>query len=465
MDRQGLINEYVDYSNQTNKAYDTSVSYYEGLKYRLTGCTSISEIKEELNKFLDNNQIEGEVRKDLTKIANDFDETTDLYTAQRYLENYLGELVDKNKKELNKSQDDINEIRKEIIDDAKKDLEKVGVKLVGDEEKVFDDINDLKDVEKIKDNVDEVKDYLEKEYKDKDSETIEVEVDTISDALDRSGDQTLLNETLDNQVETDSNSPVQDRSDGSIEIEGNANNTESMNFMAMMASVLVTSVVGNDLSMNLNLDMRMMKDVTDISKFKAIFGNFPLSKMTDDKRLSPEIIAEIQERAKDYNPSKDYLNDLNKTSPEVAQAFELINNNLLNKEGAFQFLLKNGGTEHEMMFALDEHYNNVSEAFGNNGAMLTNDVDENSIVRLPNTTKGDQLLILKQTNAELKQNSLENTNQQVLEQGVAMVKKYEPPKPEENLDEAANVSPTLLIIVTIVELLLIGAYIFMMMNR
>ena len=464
MDRQELFNDYRDYNIQTQESYDTNLSYLEGLRYRLTGCTSINEIKEELYNFLDNNKIQGQIRDDLTKIANDFDETTDLYNAQRYLENYLGELVEKNKKELDKSESDIKEIKQEVIDDAKKDLQEVGVKLTGDEEQIFGDINDLKDIDKIKDNVDEVKEYLKEEIKTKDSQEIEVNVDSLSNVVEQSGDQTLVNEVAANQVETDSNSPIQDRGDGTIEIIGDASNEQSMNFMAMMTTALVTSDVGNDLSMNLDLDMRMMKDVTDIYQYKAIFGNFPVSKMTDDRKLSPEIIADIQKLGDQYNPSKDYVAVLNQTSPEISEAFKLIDDNLLNKEGAFQFLLKNGGTEHEMMFALDEHYNDVSEAFQHNGAMISNDVNENNIVRLPNSTPGDQLLTLQQTNAELKQNELE-ASQQTLENGVAMVKTYEPPKAEEDLDEAANVSPTLLIVVTIVELLLIGVYVFLLINK
>ena len=113
----------------------------------------------------------------------------------------------------------------------------------------------------------------------------------------------------------------------------------------------------------------MMKDVTDVYQYKAIFGNFPVSKMTDDKKLSSEVIADIQKLGAEYNPSKDYIAVLNQSSPELAEAFQLVDDNLLKQEGAFQFLVKNDGTSCEMMFALDEHYNAVSEAFQDNGAM------------------------------------------------------------------------------------------------
>lgn len=462
MDRSELINDYVNHNVQTQTKYDTNLSYLENLKYRLTGCTSITEIKEELNRFLDNNQIQGEIRNDLTRIAKDFDENTDLYNAQRYLENYLSELVDKNKKELEKSQEDVNDIKQSVIDQARKDLEDVGVRLVGDEEDVFDDIKDLDDVEKIQKEVEVVKAQRENEVRDLDAQPTEVEIGEIKNVVENSGNQNLANAVEVNQVELDSNSPIQDRGDGTIEIKGDANNDESMNFMAMMTTALVASDIGNDLSMNLDLDMRMMKDVTDVYQYKAIFGNFPVSKMTDDKKLSSEVIADIQKLGAEYNPSKDYIAVLNQSSPELAEAFQLVDDNLLKQEGAFQFLVKNDGTSCEMMFALDEHYNAVSEAFQDNGAMVSNDVNENNIVRVPNGM--DQLFTLQNTNAELKQNSLENT-QNVLENGVAMVKKYEPPKPEEELDEAANISPVLLVVVTVVEMLLIGVFIFLIMNK
>ena len=209
--------------------------------------------------------------------------------------------------------------------------------------------------------------------------------------------------------------------------------------------------------MNLSLDMKMIKAVSDTSRYKAIFGRFPMSKMTDDKKLSPEVISDIQKHAKEYNPEKDYIALLNQTSPELAEALQLIDNNVLNKPGTFQFLLKNGRTNHEMMFALDEHYNNVSKAFHNNGAMVSNDEDENSIVRLPNSTPKSQMLILEGTNAQLKQ---------TLSQGVSMVKTYEPTKKlEEKSSEVANVNGTLLIIITIVEVFLITLYIYMMIGR
>ena len=49
---------------------------------------------------------------------------------------------------------------------------------------------------------------------------------------------------------------------------------------------------------------------------------------------------------------------------------------------------------------------------------------------------------------------------------MAMVKKFEPPKPEQaDLNEAANISPVLLVVVTVVEMVLIGFFIFLMMNK
>ena len=471
MDRSELINSYVNYGNQTQNTYDTNLSYLENLKYRLTGCSSIAEIKSELYKFLDNNQIQGQIRDDLTKIAADFDETTDLYTAQRYLENYLGDLVDKNKKEADKAKDDVNQIRQDVVEDAKKDLQQVGVKLVGDEEEIFDSINDLDDVEKIKANVEEAKAHFEEEYRGKDPQDVIVDINTLGNSIENSGNQTLLNEAIDSQVELDSNSPVQDRGDGTIEVLGDSTNEESMNFVAMMTTALVASEVGNDLSMGLGLDMKMVQKENQPFQYKTIFGNFPISKMTDDKKLSPEAIAEIQELAKSYNPGKDYVQELSKSSPEIGQALELIDNNLLNKQGGFQFLLKNGGTEHDMMLAVDEHYTDVSNAFKSSGAdvgtmagtMVGSSDQENSIIRIK---PEEQLVVLDSVNSMLKHDSLENTQENTLEQGVAMVKKYEPPKPEEtDLNEAANASPRLLIIVTIAEVLLIGAYLFMMFNR
>ena len=293
MDREYLINDYVNYNDEMKSNLDTSISYLEGLQFRIKGCKSIAEIKKELGNFLENNNLDDKVREDLIKISNDFNETTDVFTATKYLEDYLKQRIDSDTNKYNKSNDDVVGIKKDLIDKARTDLEDVGIKLTGDEEKIYDDINNLRDVEKIEANVEEAKDYFENSSEEKDNNSeddIEISIDTLGESLEHAGNKTVLNEAIDNQPEFQEESPIIDRGDGSIEINGDAYNQESMNFMAMMTAMLVSSVVGNDLSMNLNLDLRLNKNMEEIAKYKAIFGNFPLHKMTDDNKLSPELI-------------------------------------------------------------------------------------------------------------------------------------------------------------------------------
>ena len=155
------------------------------------------------------------------------------------------------------------------------------------------------------------------------------------------------------------------------------------------------------------------------------------------------------------------METLSKTSPEIAKALEIVDKQMLNENGKFQLLIKNGGVNHEMMFALDENYSYVTDAFQDNGAMISNDSAENSIVRVNNTTPGEQMVILDSTNKELEQRKLDNTDI-VLSNGMAYVKKMEDIRDNSIVDnEAALVNPLFLVLVVVTEALLLGFFLFM----
>ena len=504
MDREYLINDYVNYNNEVKSGMEDAEYNLENLQFRIKGSKSVNELKRELITFLDNNNISGQVREDLERIASEFNENTDLYDAERYLENYLQDVLSKQEQEFEKSNGDVRDIQKDVVSKAKEDLDEVGITVTGDEEELYDSIDDLKAVEKIKSNVDNAKDYFSDRANNPNLEEIEISVDTMQDALDSPGDNTILKEAINNHEEdidnresnrdmdvlastsvvvgdssdvssdiSDSEVDVEeakeevveepevinndldviDRNDGSVEVKGDSVNRESLNFMAMMTAILVSSAVGNDLSMNLNLDMRVKKEITDKESYKIIFGNFPINGKNGENKLPPELINRIKEAAQGYNPNRNYMETLSKTSPEIAETLKMLHEHLLDNTGAFQLLIKNGGTNHEMMFAFDENYNNVSDAFQTNGAILTNDASENSIVRLNNTVPGEQLLLLRSTNKTLEQKIDEKTG--TLSNEMQYIKKMD------DIDNVGNASTIFLTVVTVAEVLMLGIYLFL----
>lgn len=258
-------------------------------------------------------------------------------------------------------------------------------------------------------------------------------------------------------MEHDNLSSIIDKGDGTIQINGDSNSFESMNFISKMTLDLASP-------MGLDLDMLLEKRSDDTSKYKAIFGNLPVSKMTEDKKISPMMVDVIKEKSKEYNPNVDYMETLARVSPEISKAFEIIDTNLLNKEGFFQFALKNGKTNHDMSFRLGSSYSSVTQAFNSTGISITHDSKENGVVIINNTNPGEQILILDSVNEELKKEKLDNT-QAILNNGMAYVKKMEDLRDNSSLDEAASVNPFFLITVIIAEVLLIGFFLFIIFTR
>ena len=456
MDPREFIDEKVTKSVNSQKEYDNNLFYLENLKYRLTGCTTKEELIEEVHNFININDVQGEIHDKLINITNEYSTFDSLYDA---LVNYLEVLVEDNKKSVDKANDEVKEIREDLLSDA----ERKGINIVGDREALLEGIESIDDVRAIEEKIEKI-DEFNKENSDKEIQITEVKADEIGQAMETPIDQIeATNEKASNQ-EYDPNSPVQDKGDGTIEIKGDVNNDESMDFVAFMAGVAVLPGVGNDLGgMNLNLDMQLNKEA-GTSGYSVTFGNLPVSKMTPDKRVSKETIVELQQRAKEYNPVKDYVQEIAQVSPELSQALMLIDENMF-EEDALKFSVKNdtGANNLRMMFATKN--NNIASILNENGGLEANKGGYEVSILPPD----QQLVALSNAREVLNNpetaygNSNSMENQQQLSNGLAYVKKFEPPKP--NSDQAANVSPRLLIIVTIVELLLIGTYVFIMFNR
>lgn len=458
MDRSYMLNSYIKENEENLKEKQEAENNLDKLKFRINGSKSIEEIKKEVSIFLDQNDVSEEIKEDLLKICNDLNENTDLYKAETYLEEYLSKVLKDKEKEYKESDDTVYEIKEELIETARKDLESVGINTVGDTESIMDKIESEDDVIKLKNNIENATEYFNERnniISEENTPTIEIPIEVMEEAINNPQAETVLEtakEEQENSLSNASTNSVVANEDGSVEITGDATIDDSMNFAAMMTTALATS--NNDLSIDTNLDMKFTKEKEDKSKFRIEYGNFPLTNHPENK-LDPVIISKIQEVAKSYNSNVDYFQVLNKSSIELATALMLINDHVLKEPGMMRMAVKNENGTKEMAFSMDENYASISTAFSESGAMVSNDIMENSIVRINNSMPGEQLMILNATYENLNQQKLEKTS---INLENSYQKKLIYPN---NINEAAHVNKTFLIVIAITEILLIAfAYFF-----
>ena len=459
MDRSYMINEYINDSDKSFGEVQESSQYLDGLKSRIHDCKRLTEIMVEVSKFIDKYNVTGEIKDGLLKICNEFDEKTDVYTAKHRLEEFLAKNLEEKEVDYNNKEAIVTDIKTDVIEDAKDRLESVGIDLVGDNEKIINDIDDVTDVYRIKNNVENVENYFydrNKAIGDDNPTTVEVSLDKISDVVESSNDDIILNEALNTEekaLESENPSLFEANSDGTVQINGDSHIPDSMNFAAMMTSALM---VQNDIHVPSDLDMKFMKEKSNKDSFKIIYGKFPLTNHPENK-LDPVIVSKISELADSYNSGNDYMQLLGTTSPELKEALSIINNHVLNEAGAFQMAVKTEDNMHNMAFRMDESYHDVLSAFNNNGAYVSYDASEHGIATVNETVPGNQLLILSSTNEEL-------NKEKNIEMKPELNNVYQYVKKNEN-KEAANVSYTFLKVIIVAEIMLVGMYLMFFLNK
>lgn len=435
MDRSYILDSYVSENQENLTEMSDARELLDNFEFRTNGSKSIEELKREVSIFYEQNNLPSEVKDEMDRIIGEFSDDTDIYTASNRLENVLSDYLDSKENEFNKSNDTVFEIKEEVVETVKKDLEDIGITMTGDNDNLIDRIESEKDVVKLKENVDTAVDYFNQRNQviDQDNSiNIELSTDDIGDSLDRSGTDTVLETVLEEQEQSLEayTTNVDALDDGSVVVHGDSENTESLNFTAMMTAALVAN--NSDFGISEHLDMKFIKNNLDSSTYKVIYGNFPIANHPENK-LDPVIIDKIQQLAKNYNPSFSYMQLLSDLSPELSTALTIINNHILNEQGAFQMAIKNGGERHEVVFAMDENYSVISESFRESGAMVSSDMMENDIVRVNNTTEGEQLMILNATLENLDQKRIDKAQSEIL-QNVYQKKKVF----EQSINESAN---------------------------
>ena len=417
MDRSYILDSYVSENQENLTEMSDARELLDNFEFRTNGSKSIEELKREVSIFYEQNNLPSEVKDEMARIIGEFSDDTDIYTASNRLENVLSDYLDSKENEFNKSNDTVFEIKEEVVETVKKDLEDIGITMTGDNDNLIDRIESEKDVVKLKENVDTAVDYFNQRNQviDQDNSiNIELSTDDIGNSLDKSGTDTVLETVLEEQEQSLEayTTNVDALDDGSVVVHGDSENTESLNFTAMMTAALVAN--NSDFGISEHLDMKFIKNNLDSSTYKVIYGNFPIANHPENK-LDPVIIDKIQQLAKNYNPSFSYMQLLSDLSPELSTALTIINNHILNEQGAFQMAIKNGGERHEIVFAMDENYSVISESFRESGAMVSSDMMENDIVRVNNTTEGEQLMILNATLENLDQKRIDKAQSEILQ--------------------------------------------------
>ncbi len=255
-----------------------------------------------------------------------------------------------------------------------------------------------------------------------------------------------------NDSKIDNSKLFEVNNDGTVQVNGNFNDKNSMNFAIMMTMSLL---VANDSKIKPNLDMKFIKN-DDKDKFKIIYGNFPIINHPDN-RLNSELVSNITKLSNTYKSQVNYMNLLEKTSPEIKEAMVIIYNYVLNREGSFQMAIRDNGKKHDMAFGMDDNYSDIIDAFNINGAYVSYDSNERAIITVNETLPGNQLLILNTTHETLGFNLEEEFNTSLVSDN-QYVKKMDK-------KEAANVNFVVLIILAIVETLIIAGYFIFLGNK
>lgn len=451
MDRSYMLNDYVaEQENDLNNKLEATQNL-DKLEFRIKGSKTVNEIKREVFIFLERNDVPVEISEGLQKICNEFSENTDVYHASLYLENFMNDYLKEKEKDFLKSSDTVQEIKEELIEDIKKDLDSVGIALSGSQDVLIDSIQSEDDVYKLKNNVERTTEYFQDRNEiisSPDKTLVELSSDEVAEVLERPNDEALLKSALEQQERqndiSNNNSQVELKDDGSIVVHGDIENTESMNFAAMMTIDLVSST--NDFEANQKLDMKFIKYPEQESAFKIIYGNFPLINQPNNN-VDPMIVSRVNELVNSYQSNISYIKLLGTKSPELMLAMILLQEQILNEKGAFQMAVKNDGNHYGIMIAADENYAHVINAFSESGAMVTYNAMEHGIIRVNDTTPGEQLMVLNATLENLRQKkeaSLVNQN--------SYQKQLLYPN---NMNEAANVHTTFLIVVLVTEVLLL----------
>ena len=449
MEKAYLLNDYVNELVQNQKHMLQAEDYLQAYLFRVNGSKTIDELKREVYKFLEQNNVDTELKDELIAVCEKLDGDSDLYKSSVLLENIVKEYTDEKKKLHENSNQHVSEIKNDLVTENIHKLSDVGIHVTGNTEDMVNSIQNENDVYHFEKNVDEVVDYYHNRNQIIDKENgVETSIDKLDDVMQQSGDSQMLNSTLEEErKDIASNKPIHVNEDGTVQINSSSKNPEAMNFVTMMTILLVTNIP--NFSLNTNMDMKFIKEKYEENNFKIIYGDFPVS---TNNQLDPAFEKKIYDLANSYNPNVSYAEILNTISPELKMALEMIGENVLEQSGEFKMAVKSNGDHYDIKMGMDENYQDIITAFSENGAYMSEDMNGTIIVVLPSNM--DQLVLLNAVLESLKQKGYTD------EQAQSLVNQYQKKLVYQN--EAAYIPSQLLIVITLVCVIeILGLFYFL----
>lgn len=452
MEKSYLINDYVNELENNKQEVLNAEEYSEKYFFRTNGSRSISELKKEVGKFLEQNDVDQELKNELIGICDSLNENSDLYQSSLFLENTVKAYIDAKKKSLNIANEQVDEIKTGLIEKNIGRLNDVGISVTGDISDMKDAIQNVDDVYSLERNVDEAINYYYERNKTFDSETMtEMSIHGLKDALHHPNESNVLDTALNDERKTVANNkPLQINDDGTIQINSSNKNPEAMNFVAMITLLLATN--NSDFSLNTGMDIKFIKERNVENDFRVIYGYFPLP--PNGNNLDPTFERKIYELANSYNPNVSYSELLSNVSPELQQAFQIIGENAFDQTGEFKMAVKSNGSGYDIKMGMDENYQDIIDAFSESGAYMFEDMDGTIIIIIPNNI--NQLAILNAVLESLKQKGYSD------EQAQNLVNQYQKKLVYNN--ESANVPAQLLIIITLVCVIEILGFLYFILK-
>lgn len=453
MDRTNMFDEYVKENEDNRKALTDSEYYLDALDARITGSKSIAEVKEEVNQFLTKNEVPSSIREELLRICDGFASDMDAQTAIGQLKEYMQSLVDEQKEDFQKSDDEVNQIKSDFVDDSIRQLEESGVTVVGDTDDLIAGIHDQRDIERMQNNIDTAVDYMDEKAKllREDTPSPEIHVDQIQDSLEASGDETVLtaiNEDEDREMTSTSSMSFSD--DGIAYCYADKNDDVTMQFALMMMGSLMLTQKDQELFQNLGL--KLVKDQNNDDAFRLEAGNFPVTNHPEN-RLSALAMDQIQKVAHEFQPGVDYHQSLLQEAPEIALMFQIFDQHILGNEGDAILGIKRADDHFHFSLSVDENYQQVAEAFRTNNAITNETPTGKNLISVSKETMAEQLVLLQDTEATLlsMEEELSQANELNNTRGAYVKTLTPPPVSAPSSSQSGQVSPVILGVVVALE--------------
>lgn len=365
----GIINEYVNEQDELLKQKDISDKNIDAMEIRLNGVKTVDEVKKEVEIFLEKNNVTPDIKENLERIVDNFNENTDLYYAVTSIEDYMKSLAIDNEKEIEKANEEMVDYVDNNIKDAINDLNFLGIDTKTSFEIASSLSRELKnddDFNKVLDNITVVTDrYRDDDNKLDDSNelnNITITTDDFNEIINNAGSETLDNTILEQQDVQDNYKENVYIDNGVVTVKCDNLNDNNMNF----ASMLVTEVILN----NPNIDMALCKNNYQDNTYSLKFNDIK------NKDNNTQLYDKVSSLVTDYNPMCDYNELLMDSSGVLSTSLMIVSNNVLDNKGTFQLYVQNKGlNDYNLIFTMDSNYNDLIEAFRVSGAVILTDQD------------------------------------------------------------------------------------------